>query len=140
MGGSAPDVYSKMHREPYFALRPDRHIRYAAECSTRTFWDARSGTPAPPRWRTQSRRSTAFAAGGRAGAWAAELGHSAGVLGQCARERFPASLLKAVAEVDDAAAESVLVDELKIGASVGRQCGLAPTEDDWPDEQGQLVD
>lgn len=63
-----------------------------------------------------------------------------GVLGQCARERFPASLLKAVAEVDDAAAESVLLDELKIGARVGRQCGLAPTEHDWPDEQGQLVD
>jgi hypothetical protein len=32
--------------------------------------------------------------------------------------RFPASRLKAVAEVDDAAAESVLVDELEIGARV----------------------
>ena len=54
--------------------------------------------------------------------------------------RFPASLLKAVAEVDDAAAESVLVDELEIGARLGRQCRVAPTEDDRPDEQGQLVD
>ena len=31
-------------------------------------------------------------------------------------------------------------DELKVGARLGRQCGVAPTEDDWPDEQGQLVD
>ena len=68
------------------------------------------------------------------------LAPSPGVLGQCARVRFPASLLKAVAEVDDAAAESVLVDELEIGAGVGWQCGVAPTEDDWPDEQGELVD
>ena len=42
--------------------------------------------------------------------------------------------------MDDAAAESVLVDELEIGAGVGWQCGVAPTEDDWPDEQGELVD
>ena len=49
----------------------------------------------------------------------------------------PASSLNAVAEVDDAAAESVLVDELEVGARVDRQCGVAPTEDDWPDEQGQ---
>jgi hypothetical protein len=60
---------------------------------------------------------------------------------QCARAAaFPASLLKAVAEVDDAAAEPVLVDELKIGACDGGQCGIAPSEDDWPDEEGQLVD
>ena len=45
-----------------------------------------------------------------------------------------------VAEVDGAAAEPVLVDELEIGACAGRQCGVAPTEDDWPDEQDQLVD
>jgi hypothetical protein len=64
----------------------------------------------------------------------------AGVLGQCTRVRFPASLVKTVAEVDDAAAESVLVDELEIGVGVGWQCGVAPTEDDWPDEQGELVD
>ena len=38
--------------------------------------------------------------------------------------------------MDDAVAESVLVEELEIGARVGRQCGVAPTEDDWPDEQG----
>ncbi len=42
--------------------------------------------------------------------------------------------------MDDAAAEPVLVDELQIDAHVGRQCGGAPTEDDWPDEQGQFVD
>jgi hypothetical protein len=60
--------------------------------------------------------------------------------GQCARVRFPPSLPKVVADVDDAAAEPVLVDELKIGARVGRQCRVAPTEDDRPDEQGQLVD
>jgi hypothetical protein len=40
---------------------------------------------------------------------------------------FSASLLNAVAEVDDAAGESVLIDELKIGARLGRQCGVAPT-------------
>ncbi len=40
----------------------------------------------------------------------------------------------------DAAAAPVLVDERQIGARIGRQCGGAPTEDDWPDEQGQLVD
>jgi hypothetical protein len=39
-----------------------------------------------------------------------------GVLGYDARARFVASLPKAVAEVEDAAAESMLVDELKIGA------------------------
>ncbi len=42
--------------------------------------------------------------------------------------------------MDDAAAESVLVDELEIGARVVRQCEVPPTEDDWPDEQGKLVD
>ena len=45
-----------------------------------------------------------------------------------------------MAEVDDAAAESVLVDELKIGARVGRQRRVAPTEEEGPYEQGQLVD
>jgi hypothetical protein len=34
----------------------------------------------------------------------------------------------------------VLVEELEFGAHVGRQCGIAPTEDDWPDEQLELVD
>ena len=34
----------------------------------------------------------------------------------------------------------MLVEELEVGASAGRQCRLTPTEDDWPDEQGQLVD
>jgi hypothetical protein len=34
----------------------------------------------------------------------------------------------------------VLVEELEAGAHVGQQCGLAPTEDDWPDEQLELVD
>jgi hypothetical protein len=42
------------------------------------------------------------------------------IWGSPRRVRFPASLLKAVAEVDDATAASVLVDELEIGAvSVG---------------------
>jgi len=40
----------------------------------------------------------------------------------------------------DAVGESVLVEELEVGAHVGRQCGLAPTEDEWPDEQLELVD
>jgi hypothetical protein len=53
---------------------------------------------------------------------------------------FSAPLLNAVAEVDDAAGESVLIDELKIGARLGRQCGVAPTKYDWPDKQVQLVD
>ena len=34
----------------------------------------------------------------------------------------------------------MLVDELKIGVRVGRECGVAPTEGDWPDEQRELVD
>ena len=34
----------------------------------------------------------------------------------------------------------MLVDELKIDARVVRQRGVAPTEDDRPDEQGHLVD
>ena len=46
----------------------------------------------------------------------------------------------AVAEVHDAVAEPVLVDELQVDAQVGRQRGGAPTEDDWPDEQDQFVD
>ena len=42
--------------------------------------------------------------------------------------------------MDDAAAEAVLLDELQFDAHLGWQCGSAPTEDDWPDEQGQFVD
>ena len=39
----------------------------------------------------------------------------------------------------DAVAESALVEELELGARVGRQRRLAPTEDDGPDEQVALV-
>src|SRR5215203_5257863 len=46
----------------------------------------------------------------------------------------------AIAEVDDAAAEPVLVDERQIDPQVARQGGGAPTEDHWPDEQGHFVD
>jgi hypothetical protein len=60
--------------------------------------------------------------------------------GQCARAGIRAWLLQAVSEVDDAAAESMLVDELKIGVRVGRECGVALTEGDWPGEQHELVD
>lgn len=42
--------------------------------------------------------------------------------------------------MDDAAAESVLIDECEIDAHGGRQCGVALTEDDWPDEEGEFVD
>lgn len=42
--------------------------------------------------------------------------------------------------MDDAVAESVLIDEREIGARLGRQRGVAPTEDDGPDEQGELID
>ncbi len=34
----------------------------------------------------------------------------------------------------------MLVEELEVGARVGRECGIAPTEDDWPDEELELVD
>ena len=34
----------------------------------------------------------------------------------------------------------MLAEELEVGAHVGRQRGLPPTEDDWPDEQLELVD
>ncbi|MGH9191560.1 MAG: hypothetical protein ACRDZ0_03685, partial [Acidimicrobiales bacterium] len=44
-------------------------------------------------------------------------------------------LQRAVAEVYDAVAESALVEERELGARVGRQRRLAPTEDDGPDEQ-----
>jgi hypothetical protein len=47
---------------------------------------------------------------------------------------------KPVAEVDDATAKSVLLEENEIDARVDRQCGVAPAEDDRPDEQGHLVD
>jgi hypothetical protein len=67
-------------------------------------------------------------------------GAASGVPGPGARVRFPASSPKSVAEVDDAAAEAVLVDASQIGVRVGRQSGVAPTADDWPDEQGELVD
>ena len=32
------------------------------------------------------------------------------------------------------------LEEYKITAPVDRPCGFAPAEDDWPDEQGHLVD
>ncbi|MDQ1506281.1 MAG: hypothetical protein QOD57_4008, partial [Actinomycetota bacterium] len=38
----------------------------------------------------------------------------------------------AVAEMYDAVSESVLVEELKVGAGAGWQCGIAPTQNDWP--------
>ena len=50
-----------------------------------------------------------------------------------------ASYRGAVADVDDAVAEAALVEELELGARVGRQRRLAPTEDDGPDEQVELV-
>ena len=56
------------------------------------------------------------------------------------RGGYAASLLDAVAELDDATVESLLVDELEIDACVDLQGGVAPTEDDWPDEQNHLVD
>jgi hypothetical protein len=34
----------------------------------------------------------------------------------------------------DAAAESVIVQELEVDAHVARQCGLSPPEHNWPDE------
>ena len=39
----------------------------------------------------------------------------------------------------DAVAESALVEELELGAHVGRQRRLAPTGDDGPDEQLALI-
>src|SRR5213080_1509399 len=48
-------------------------------------------------------------------------------------------LQRAVAEMYDAVAESALVEERELGARVGRQRRLAPTEDDEPDEQVALV-
>ena len=45
-----------------------------------------------------------------------------------------ALLRNAIAEVNDAAAEPVLVDELQIDALVGRQCGVTTAKDDGPDE------
>src|SRR5918995_6281304 len=66
--------------------------------------------------------------------------HTSIVMGHCSTPRFSPSSHKAVAELYDAVAEAVLVEELEVGAHVGRQCGLAPTEDDWPDEQLELVD
>jgi hypothetical protein len=42
--------------------------------------------------------------------------------------------------VYDTVAESVFVEKLEAGARVGRQRGVAPAEDDWPDEQLELVD
>jgi len=41
--------------------------------------------------------------------------------------------------VYDAVGESALVEERELGARVGRQRRLAPTEDDGPDEQVALV-
>lgn len=43
-------------------------------------------------------------------------------------------LPNAVAQINDAAADSVLLEEFKVGARVGRQCGIAPSQNDWPDE------
>jgi hypothetical protein len=34
----------------------------------------------------------------------------------------------------DAVAESVLVEEFKVSACAGWQCGIAPTQNDWPDD------
>jgi hypothetical protein len=41
--------------------------------------------------------------------------------------------------VYDAVAESALVEELELGARVGRQCRLEPTEHNGPDEQVALI-
>src|SRR3954468_353565 len=46
---------------------------------------------------------------------------------------------EAVAEVYDTVGEPALVEELEIGAHVGRQCRLASTEQHGPDEQGTLI-
>ena len=40
----------------------------------------------------------------------------------------------------DAVSESALVEELEVGAHVGRQRRLAPADDHGPDEQLALVD
>ena len=40
----------------------------------------------------------------------------------------------------DAATDSVLVEKFKVSARVGRQRGIAPAQDDWLDEQSQLID
>ena len=58
----------------------------------------------------------------------------------CEAREVGASLKNAIMEVDYAAAEPVLIDELQIDARVGPQCGRAPTEDGWPDKQRQFVD
>ena len=42
---------------------------------------------------------------------------------------------RAVAEEYDAVSESALIEELEVGARVGRQRRLAPTDDHGPDEQ-----
>src|SRR3954469_15759878 len=47
---------------------------------------------------------------------------------------------EAVAELHDTVVESVLFEELESGAQVGRECAVAPTQDDWPHEQSELVD
>ena len=46
----------------------------------------------------------------------------------------------AVVEVDDAAPESALIQELKPRAHLVRQCALAATDEDWVEEQVALVD
>src|SRR4051794_16415100 len=61
-------------------------------------------------------------------------------MGYCSTTRFSVSSHNAVAQLYDAVAESVLVEEIEVGAHVGRECGLAATEDHWPDEQSELVD
>jgi hypothetical protein len=38
-------------------------------------------------------------------------------------------------EVDDAASEAALVQELELGANVVRQCALSATDDDQDEEQ-----
>src|SRR5579862_1474888 len=49
-------------------------------------------------------------------------------------------LQRAVEDAYDAVTESALVEELQLGARVGRQCRIAPTEENGPDEQVKLVD
>jgi hypothetical protein len=45
-----------------------------------------------------------------------------------------------VAEVHDAVVESVLVEELEVGADAGREGRLAAAEEHGPDEELALVD
>lgn len=54
--------------------------------------------------------------------------------------RRGAWLPKPVSQVADATVESMHLEEYKITAPVDRPCGFAPAEDDWPVEQGHLVD